>query len=226
MIQSDHPDTITFVAGPSPGTMGSTDDPFIDAVLETLASKNAPRNRIVRVSSVRDIDLELTAILADRIANRVRVQIIGHNLSGGLALGAFWIPTAEVNARAFKFPYYILDTSPAALGLLSKHAGKISELMLVGCNIGSAATPGYSINGRTLTYTLAELLRCTVLGADDVIGPDEIDARGWYAPRTNRRSPKGWRWIEGAPPAWVEAAPPVWIESNAHIGARRRTKVA
>jgi hypothetical protein len=150
MIQSDYPNIITFVAGPSPGTAGSTDDPFINAALATIGSKKAPRNRIVKVSSVRDIDVELSAILSDRLKGQIRVQIIGHSLSGGLALGAFWIPAAEVHARAFKFPYYILDTNPAPLGLLSKHAGKISELMLVGCNIGSANSVGYPINGRTL----------------------------------------------------------------------------
>jgi hypothetical protein len=77
--------------------------------------------------------------------------------------------------------------------------------MLVGCNIGSANSVGYPINGRTLTYTLAELLHCTVLGADDVVGPDEFDDRGWYAPRDTRRSPKGWRWVEAAPPVWMDA---------------------
>jgi hypothetical protein len=218
MIQSDHPNIITLVAGPAPGTENSTDDPFITTTLQTLASKKAPRSRIVRVSSVRDIDLELSAISSSRSKDRIRLQIIGHSLSGGLSLGAFWIPAAEVQARAFKFPYYILDTNPAPLGLLSKHAGKISELMLVGCNIGSDSALGYPINGRTLTYTLAELLHCTVLGADDVVGPDEFDDRGWYAPRDNRRSPKGWR--------WVEAAPPVWMGADAEAVPVRRSKVA
>jgi len=224
MIQSDYPNIITFVAGPSHGTAGSAaaarpaTDPFIDAVLETLAQKKTTRNRIVRVASVRDIDVELSAILPQRAKAPVRVQIIGHGLSGGLALGASWIPAAEVQATAFRFPYYVLDTNPAPLGLLSKHAGKISELMLVGCNIGSASAVGYPINGRTLTYTLAELLRCTVLGADDVVAPNELDERGWYAPSNQRRSPKGWR--------WVEAAPPVWIASYADPVSGRRAKVA
>jgi hypothetical protein len=226
MIQSDRPNIITFVAGPSPGTAGSTGDPFIDAALEALASKQPDGNRIVRVSSVRDIDLELSALGPTQLKDRIRLQIIGHSLSGGLALGAFWIPAAEVQARAFRFPYYILDTNPAPLGLLSKHAGKISELMLVGCNIGSASSVGYPINGRTLTYTLAEVLRCTVLGADDVIAPNEFDDRGWYAPSAHRRSPKGWRWLEAAAPVWVEAAPRVWTESEVDPVPRRRAKVA
>lgn len=217
MIQSDHPNIVTLVANPPSGTEGSTDDPFIDAALRTLASKKTTRNRIIRVSSVREVDLELTSILADPFKGRIRLQIVGHNLSGGLALGASWIPEPEIQARAFKFPYYTLDTTPAALGLLSKHAGKISELMLVGCNIGSATSLGYPINGRTLTYTLAELLQCTVLGADDVVAPDEFDERGWYAPRAHRQRSKGWR--------WAAATPPVWIESGVDMPGRR-VKVA
>src|SRR5262249_23831585 len=98
----------------------------------------------------------------------------------------------------------VLDTNPAALGLLAKYAGKVSEVMLVGCNIGSASSFGYAINGRTLTYTLAEMLRCLVRGADDVVAPDEFDARGWYAPGPQRRRPKGWRWIESRPPVWTD----------------------
>jgi len=43
-------------------------------------------------------------------------QIVGHSISGMLSLGASWIPDGEMVARAFKFPHYVLDTSPAALG--------------------------------------------------------------------------------------------------------------
>lgn len=218
MIQSTQADIVTLVAGPAPDTEGSTDNPFIDAVLQTLASKGAAGHQIVRVSSVRDIDLELSKILSDSLKGPLRLQIVGHSLSGGLALGALWLPESELPVRALKFPYYVLDTSPAALGLLSKHAGKLSEVMLVSCDIGSAATFGHAINGRTLTYTLAELLHCTVRGADDVVAPDEFDARGWYAPRAHRRGPKGWR--------WAETTPPVWTESSSEPARGARSKVA
>jgi hypothetical protein len=218
MIQSNQATIVTLVAAPAPETKGPTDNPFIDAALQTLESKHAPGHQIARVSSVRDIDLELGKILSDSLKGPIRLQIIGHSLSGGLALGAFWLAESELPARASRFPYYVLDTNPASLGLLSKHAGKISELMLVSCDIGSAVTSGHAINGRTLTYTLAELLHCTVRGADDVVAPDEFDARGWYAPRAHRRGPKGWHWVESAPPVWTEAS---------HEPARgARTKVA
>lgn len=218
MIPSSQPNIVTLVAGPAADVKGSTDNPFIDAALQTLASKRANGHRIARVSSVRDIDLELGKILSDSLEGPIRLQVVGHNLSGGLALGACWFAESELPVRACKFPYYVLDTNPAALGLLSKHADKISEVMLVSCDIGSAAPFGHAINGRTLTYTLAELLHCTVRGADDVVAPDEFDAHGWYAPRAHRRGPKGWR--------WVEAAPPMWTESSNEPARGARTKVA
>jgi hypothetical protein len=180
------------------------------------------------VASVRDIDLELSQIVPEGFEGQIRLQIVGHSLAGMLSLGAFWLPASELQSIAFMFPYYVLDTNPAALGLLSKHAGKISEVMRVGCNIGSASSPGYPINGRTLTYTLSELLRCVVLGADDVVGPSEFDAGGWYAPGIDRRPPQGWRWLETAAPVWIEcrrrlaAGPPrKWYRRSRSNGGNR-----
>jgi pimeloyl-ACP methyl ester carboxylesterase len=220
MIRRDYPDIVTLVASPPVGTEGSTADPFIDATIQTLRGKRSSRNLVLRVSSVRDVDLELSRIFSGHFQGPIRLQIVGHNLAGGLALGAVWIPEPEVLTRAFKFPFYTFDTNPSALGLLSKHAGKISEVMLVGCSIGSAATSGYAINGRTLTYTLAELFRCTVMGADDVVAPTEFDERGWYRPLEQRRGPKGWRWIDG------EDSPPVWFQASEDGARRLRAKVA
>ena len=206
MMMSEQPEIVTVVASPPAGTNGLTDNTFVDAALQTLANKKASSNRIVRAASVRDMDIELGKILSDRFKGTIRLQIIGHSISGMLSLGASWIPDTEVVARAFKFPHYVLDTNPASLGLLAKYAGKISEVMLVGCNVGSAASYGYAVNGRTLTYTLAELLRCLVRGADDVVAPDEFDVRGWYMPSAHHRRPKGWRWVESMPPVWTDPA--------------------
>jgi hypothetical protein len=218
MTQSYSTNIVTLVATPPADAKATNDDPFIRAALETIASKKSTRNQVIRVASVRDIDLELSRIFSSPAKTQIRVQIIGHSLSGGLALGARWIPDSALQAKAYQFPHYVLDTNPAALGLLSKHAGKMLELMLVGCSIASARSFGYPINGRTLMYTLAELLRCDVLGADDVIGPDEFDEHGWYAPRGHRSGPKGWRWVENAPPMWIEA--------RTEAPSRRRIRVA
>jgi hypothetical protein len=88
--------------------------------------------------------------------------------------------------------------------------------LLVGCNIGSATSFGYAVNGRTLTYTLAELLRCVVRGADDVVSPDELDPKGWYAPNPHHKRPKGWRYVEDLPPVWVDPGlDPVQARSRA-----------
>src|SRR3954471_21743066 len=146
MIKSAHPNLVTLVASPSPGG-DAAPDPFVDDIRRELARRQSPRHIVEGVASVRDIDLTLTRLLADARPGGTRLQIIGHNLGGGLALGAVWIPEAELQARAFRIPYYLLDTNPSSRGLLSKHAGKISELMLVGCNIGSAESFGYAING-------------------------------------------------------------------------------
>jgi hypothetical protein len=195
---------VTVVATPPAGTTGPTTNTFIDRVVEVLASRGSATNRIVHASCVRDMDVALSKIITRRFKGTIRLQIVGHSISGMLSLGASWIPDGEVAASAFRYPYYVLDTNPASLGLLAKYAGKISEVLLVGCNIGSASSFGYAINGRTLTYTLAELLRCLVRGADDVVSPDEFDARGWYVPNLHHRRPKGWRWIEAMPPVWTD----------------------
>ncbi|MBC7978586.1 MAG: hypothetical protein H7138_26675 [Myxococcales bacterium] len=204
MIQSDQPETVTVVATPPAGTTGATDNNFIDRVVEVLASRGSATNRIVQASCVRDMDVALSKIITRRFKGTLRLQIVGHSISGMLSLGASWMPEHQVATQAFVYPYYVLDTNPAALGLLAKYAGKISEVLLVGCNIGSASSFGYAINGRTLTYTLAELLRCLVKGADDVVSPDEFDARGWYTPALHHRRPKGWRWVEAMPPVWTD----------------------
>jgi hypothetical protein len=203
MIMSDRPEIVTLVATPPAGTPGSIDNSFIDAARATLASKHASANRIVPVSCVRDADIELGKILTASFKGTIRLQIVGHSISGMLMLGGAWIAEDELVATAFRHPYYVLDTNPASLGLLAKYAGKISEVLLVGCNVGSASSYGYAINGRTLTYTLAELLRCVVRGADDVVSPGEFDAHGWYTPGPHHRRPKGWRWVEELPPVWT-----------------------
>src|SRR6185436_6519901 len=123
---------VTLVASPPPGTSGAARNAFIEDTLQTLASRKAASNRIVRVSSVRDVDVELGKIATSDA--KFRLQIIGHSISGMLSLGASWIPDSDMLTVAFKYPYYVLDTNPAALGLLAKYAGKISEVMLVGCN--------------------------------------------------------------------------------------------
>ena len=204
MSPRERPQIVTVVASPPPGKPPPTDNTFIDAALAALAGKQVTRNCVVRASTVRDIDLELAKVLPEGSRDAIRLQIVGHSLSGMLSLGASWIDDADVPATAFRYPYYVLDTNPASLGLLAKYAGKISEVMLVGCNVGSASSFGYAINGRTLTYTLAELWRCLVRGADDVVAPDEFDPVGWYAPGPHRRRPKGWRWVEARPPVWTD----------------------
>jgi hypothetical protein len=202
MIVSEQPRTVTLVASPPP----ETDNGGLDQTFQFLSSKGLRTNRICRVASVRDIDVVLSEILAPPFKGTIRLQIIGHSIPGSLCLGAKWTATGIHDASVSKYPFPVLDTNPVALGLLAKFAGKLSEVMLVGCHVGSSTSFGHAINGRTLTYTLAELLRCKVLGADDDVGYDEYDEQGWYAPNELHRRPKGWRWNDALPPLWTDPA--------------------
>jgi hypothetical protein len=200
MIVSEQPRTVTLVACPPP----ETDNGGLDQTFHFLSSKGLLSHRICRIASVRDIDVVLSEILAPPFKGTIRLQVIGHSIPGSMCLGARWTETGIHDAGVSNFPFPVLDTNPRALGLLAKFAGKLSEVMLVGCHVGSSTSFGHAINGRTLTYTLAELLRCKVLGADDDVAYDEYDEQGWYAPAEQHRRPKGWRWNDAMPPAWSD----------------------
>jgi hypothetical protein len=210
MRLKDQPEIVTVVACPPADVAGPTQNPFIDEAFRVLTSKKASHNQIIRAASVRDLDVQLSEITKLPFRGTIKLQIVGHSLSGILSLGGFWTPDCT-----YGYPFYVLDTTPTALGLLAKYAGKFSEVMLVGCNIGSAASFGYAINGRTLTYTLAELLQCAVRGADDIVSPDEFDEHGWYAPGPRVRRPKGWRWVQDLPPTWIDPGTDVVVYQRA-----------
>lgn len=200
MILSDQPKTVTLVASPPP----ETDNGGLDQTFQVLTAKRVRSNLICRVTSVSDIDITLSSLLTPAFRSTVRLQIIAHAIPGSMCLGAKWTDTGIHDPGAFAFPFLVLDTNPTALGLLAKFAGKLSEVMLVGCHVGSTTSFGHAINGRTLTYTLTELLRCKVCGADDDVAPDEYDEQGWYAPAPQHRRPKGWRWSDASPPLWTD----------------------
>ena len=200
MIVSDQPKTVTLVASPPP----ETDNGGLDQTFQVLTAKRVRSNLIARITSVSDIDIALSNLLTPAFRGTVRLQIIGHAIPGSMCLGARWTDSGIHDPGAFAFPFLVLDTNPTALGLLAKFAGKLSEVMLVGCHVGSTTSFGHAINGRTLTYTLTELLRCKVCGADDDVAPDEYDDQGWYAPAPQHRRPKGWRWSDASPPLWTD----------------------
>lgn len=208
MIRSEAPDIVTVVACPPETTkLATAHNNFIDEVMQTLAAKKAAGNRIVRAATVRDLDLRLGDILTPQSSGRVKLQIVGHSFSGALLLGAAWLTTAELFAATFNPPFFALTPDPRALGSLVNYVGKIQQVMLVGCNVGSDSSYGYPLNGRTLTYALAELMRCPVRGADDMVAPDEFDAYGWYCPGSGKRRPQGWQWVESSHPVWIDGGP-------------------
>src|SRR4051812_28241949 len=172
-----------------------------------LTARKAAGTRILRAAPMRERDLPLGTVLTPELRDRVKLQIVGHSFSGALLLGAAWLATSEMFDDTFNPPFHALTPDPRALGCLVNYAGKIQEVMLVGCNVGSDSSYGYPFNGRTLLYALAELLQCAVRGADDMVSPEEFDARGWYAPAAGKRRPHGWQWCETSHPLWIDPGP-------------------
>lgn len=208
MKKTEIPDIVTVIACPPDHTRGeAAHNSFIDEAVRVLGARTAPGTRIVRAATVHDLEMQISQILPREPARRVKLQIVGHSLSGALLLGAAWLPDSAFWRAAHDFPFYALTSDPMVLGLLAPHAGKFETVMVVGCNVGSDSSYGYAVNGRTLTYALAELLRCEVLGADDLVSPDDFDAHGWYRPSADNRRPQGWRWVEGSHPEWVDGGP-------------------
>ena len=210
MIRSETPEIVTVVACPPDDTAAAAvHNNFIDEVHAALVAKHAGCARIIRAATVRDIAIQLDEILTPQFHGKIKLQIIGHSLSGALLLGAAWLANTELFAATFNPPFYALTPDPRALGFLVNYVGKLQEVLLVGCNVGSDSSYGYPLNGRTLTYALAELLQCQVRGADDVVSPEEFDAHGWYTPGPGKRRPQGWRWVECSHPEWVDGGPEV-----------------
>jgi hypothetical protein len=194
---------VTIVAKP----IKEARDDLIDGIVDTLKKRGVVP---FHAASVRDIDFKILDKIVEKNPERLlSVQVIGHAISGQLYLGAHWMTQDERTEKAKKPPFFLLDTDPEALGLLARYAGHLADITLVGCNVGSVSAFGYAINGRTLTYTLAELLRCTTRGADDQVTPDEFDDHGVYSPSTIHRKPTGWRWRESHPPEWLPGTPGV-----------------
>jgi hypothetical protein len=210
MIRSEVPDIVTVVACPMDDTSPATiHNNFIDKAVRTLTAKKAACNRLLRAASVHDMEKQISDLLPHDLQCGVKLQIVGHSLSGALLLGAGWLPSTGFWPAAHNFPFYALTPDPMVLGLLAPHAGKFKEVIVVGCNVGSDSSYGYAMNGRTLTYALAEVLRCQVLGADDLVSPDDFDAHGWYTPGAGKRRPQGWHWNEESHPEWVDGGLPV-----------------
>lgn len=147
---------------------------------------------LVKVSSVIQIVDWLDAYFdnsAPKEEERLRVQIVGHAQSGAISLGASWAPPEEW----FKNPYLIFNSNPRLLLFLARFTGRIKEVMLAGCFVGSWISNGFEINGRTLLFTLAEMWKCKVRGANEAVSAKGFNpTTGWY--KGEKILPVGWAW--------------------------------
>lgn len=188
---------VNIIAAPPDG-YPRTPDGLIDAMMGKLQASGIP---LLTAASMVDLDLRIREAwdMPERTNRPLAVQVLGHATSGQLFLGSNWMtrPDGTTPPEVFRAPYYVLTTNPSALGFLYKHTGKLGKLDLVGCNVGAAWNDGgYAFNGRTLTYTLCELLRTDVTGAVDLVGPDELSTGVYVA---GGPPPEGWSYNAGSP---------------------------
>jgi hypothetical protein len=146
---------------------------------------------LVQVASLVEVNQWLAAYSAEASDGKsLRIQFVGHSVSGALSLGGTWIDTDKERYAA---PFYVLDSSPRPLRGLNQHLGSIQEVMLAGCYIASRVANGNPVNGRTLLFTLAEMWHCKVRGANTSVSADDFDRHGWYVGNRKNR-PVGWAW--------------------------------
>lgn len=180
---------------------GTVEPGFLSAVYATLlqtgakaagypapAPDPAVQHLVVRVASVTGIATWLKSYLGDDelcMGPKVRVQIIGHGVSGELSLGASWpfassaTPNGTTKDR-YASPYYVLDSSPRPLYELHGFMGRIAEVVLAGCYVGQRLSDGNPVNGRALMFTLAEMWHCKVRGANAPVHAENFHRTGWY----------------------------------------------
>jgi hypothetical protein len=166
-----------------------TDNGFIADAVTRLAS--VPTHRAASI-----VDVDVTRVLKATCSEddeMLSVQLVGHGSSGQLRLGACFM---QDEAKARRWPYFVLDTTPSPLGFLAKFASRIGELTLVGCNVG-AEQSDWPVNGRALLYCLSELLQCTTRGATAITSPEWFDQSGRYTGPSST-----WQWSSAGPPTF------------------------
>jgi hypothetical protein len=140
-----------------------------------------PKHMLVQAQSLREVGRWFSDYFPDdgEERPRLRVQFVGHSVSGRLSLGASW----EANQRKwYDEPFLVLDGTPRALQELALYSGHVSEVMLAGCYVGQWASNGSAVNGRTLLFTIAEMWHCRVRGADSSVGAEDFNHEGFYDP--------------------------------------------
>lgn len=183
------------------------DDPAAqpDPTIEAFAANLAAHMPVRRAAHMTDVDACLNAFWTDdaRAGRRLSMVICGHGSSGLVHLGSSWMqPGAGAPLAAFQYPFFLIDTNPWSLRRIGDHRDRLDTIVLLACNVGLAEAEGYSINGRTLSYTLCEHLNTTVHAAMDWVTPDEVKQTGDYMP-ANRR-PSTWTYRGTAAPSYVD----------------------
>lgn len=171
-----------------------------DATIDATVQKLTPLTTVMRAASMEEVAVRIQDAVAASNGEQLSLQLVGHGVSGLLHLGSSWMGE-PLPPKTFADPFYLLDTNPWSLGFLGEYRGKFEKVILAACLVGASDAEGYAINGRTLAYTLCELLRTTVIAATDFTDPEEFDAQGEYKP-INHLLPCSWTWRQGREPLY------------------------
>jgi len=157
------------------GPFAPETQPLIDATLKKLRAGKGPRPEMA--ASVTDLDVVLTRAKKAAKDKPLSVQIIGHGIAGVLRLGASFMPQFMGSGSE---PFFCVDTNPDSCNFMAKHRGAISELSLLGCNVGLPTYQTAPMSGRSLLYCYCDVLQCTVRAPVELISDDDFDDRGAF----------------------------------------------
>lgn len=137
------------------------------------------RHLMVRVSTVEKMSEWLNIFFSPMTrypGDKAIIQIVAGGKSGSLGLGAIW--KADVKPES---PFWVFDSTPAALGLLLRFGANISRAVLAGCNVADAPESGSSAHGSVLLLALSLLWGCDVTGAIDLVAANQFNDQGLFA---------------------------------------------
>lgn len=107
------------------------------------------------------------------------IQIIGHGRPGQVSIGETY--TGRYATSDFK-RYFSLDSNPINYGALFGAVTQDMEVWIIGCSAGETPpeSQGFSVNGPTLLFDLAQMWNCTVRASTGLVDKTDFDASGLF----------------------------------------------
>lgn len=152
-------------------------------------------------------------------------QIIGHGQPGQVSVGFTY---EERYQSTHPDRYFCLDSNPFSYSVLDSAVDKDMEVWIIGCSVGETPpeSMGFSVNGPTLLFDLAQMWNCTVRASTGLVNEFDFDADGLFKDKSRLVSvekvtagtlpaPAGYAWRVSRPP--VVARLPAGTPSPHHV---------